>query len=306
MTQNIPSGEQARGSGPRTTLGGIFKFLVRFIFILVIGVGLGLLIYYGSVALYQGWIRQSQLVQRNSALITILQERLERDRSFWEGEVQALQTQVATLETDLSELQAVSEEHTETIAVMDQAITHLDRRVGQNQQRIEQESLALQAQLDEVNDTLDDVQEAADAYVAKLETAEAEIAALNAALEAEQDAVVGAMNAADQDDVLALETQVAAFEKRLILFQIAQDLLKLRLAVLEEPTGAEGLLTEEAAAHLEQASDLMPTYAETLTPMRERVLALETLVMEDSAGALTELDALWADLLEVMTEISAS
>jgi chromosome segregation ATPase len=283
-------------------LGGIFKFLVRFIFILVIGVGLGLLIYYGSVALYQGWVRQSQQVQRNSALITILQERLDREHSFGED----LQTQVASLEADLSELQAVSEEHTETIAVMDQAITHLDRRVGQNQQRIEQESLALQAQLDEANDTLDDIQEAADAYVAKLETAEAEIAALNAALEAEQDAVVGAMNAADQDDVLALETQVAAFEKRLILFQIAQDLLKLRLAVLEEPTGAEGLLTESAASHLDQAIELMPTYAETLSTIRERVLALNPLLAENSAGALTELDALWTDLMEVMTEISTS
>lgn len=302
MTQNIPSGEQARSSEPRTTLGGIFKFLVRFIFILVIGVGLGLLIYYGSVALYQGWVRQSQQVQRNSALITILQERLDREHSFGED----LQTQVASLEADLSELQAVSEEHTETIAVMDQAITHLDRRVGQNQQRIEQESLALQAQLDEANDTLDDIQEAADAYVAKLETAEAEIAALNAALEAEQDAVVGAMNAADQDDVLALETQVAAFEKRLILFQIAQDLLKLRLAVLEEPTGAEGLLTESAASHLDQAIELMPTYAETLSTIRERVLALNPLLAENSAGALTELDALWTDLMEVMTEISTS
>ncbi len=298
MTQNISPGERTRNSDT-STLGKIFKFLVRFIFVLVIGIGLGLLVYYGSVAFYQGWVRQYQQVQRNSVLITILQERLDRERSFWED----LQTQMATLEADLSELQKVSAGHTETIAVLDQTITHLDRRVEQNQQRIEQESLAFQAQLDRVNDTLDDMQEAADAYVAKLETAEAEIAALNAALETEQEMIEEA-GRADRADVSAIEGQVAAFEKRLILFQIAQDLLKMRLAVLEERAGTEGLLTEAAAAHWDQAIALLPAYSETLTAMRERILALEALAAQNSADALSELDAVWTDLMALVVEVS--
>jgi hypothetical protein len=305
MTQNTSS-ETRTGNQEGSALGRFLRVLLRLIFVLVIGVGLGLLVYYGSVAFYQGWIRQAQWVQRNSALITILQERLDREGASWEEKVQTLESQVAMLEADLAALEEVSNARTETLTTMDQAIAHLDRQVEQNQQRIEQESLALQAQLDAVNATLDDVQEAADAYVAKLETAEAQIAALDAAIEAEQEAVVSAMNAADQDDVLALETQVTALEKRLILFQIAQDLLSVRWLVLEDGAQIEGLLTETTTAHLDQAIELMPAHAETLTGLRARVLALDPLMAQGAADALPALDALWQDLMEVMTAVTGS
>jgi chromosome segregation ATPase len=281
--------------------------LLRIVFVLVIGVGLGLLVYYGSVAFYQGWVRQSQLVQRNRALITILQERLDRERSLWEGNLQTLQAQVATLEAGLAELQETSDAHAETIATMDQAITHLDRRVGQNQQRIEQESLTLQAQLDTVNATLDDVQATAEAYAAKLETAETQIAALNAALESEQEISASAADAElrdDLNDALALEAQVATFEKRLILFQIAQDLLNARLLILEDSAQVAELLTETTTAHLDRAIDLMPAHAETLTEMRGRVLALNTLIAEGASDPIPELDALWTDLMALMAEVA--
>jgi chromosome segregation ATPase len=281
--------------------------LLRIVFVLVIGVGLGLLVYYGSVAFYQGWIRQSQLVQRNRALITILQERLDRERSLWEGNLQTLQTQVATLEAGLAELQETSDAHAETIATMDQAITHLDRRVGQNQQRIEQESLMLQAQLDTMNATLDDVQATAKAYAAKLETAETQIAALNAALESAQEVSASAADAElrdDLNDALALEAQIATFEKRLILFQIAQDLLNVRLLILEDSAQIEELLTETTTAHLDRAIDLMPAHAETLTEMRGRVLALNTLIAEGASDPILDLNALWTDLMALMTAVA--
>lgn len=306
MTQNTLSEAQAKNSGG-SALGKALSVLLRIVFVLVIGVGLGLLVYYGSVAFYQSWIRQSQLVQRNSALITILQERLDRERSLLEGNIQTLQTQVATLEADLAEIQETSDTHAETIATMDQALTHLDRRVGQNQQRIEQESLTFQAQLDAVNVTLDDVQETAKAYAAKLETAETQIATLNAAMESAQEVSVDAVDAElrdDLNDALALEAQVATFEKRLILFQIAQDLLNARLLILEDSVQIAGLLTETTTAHLDQAIDLMPTYAETLTEMRTRVLALNTLIAEDSSDPIPELDALWMDLMALMTAVA--
>ena len=89
-------------------------------------------------------------------------------------------------------------------------------------------------------------------------------------------------------------------EGRLALLQTAQDLLKVRLLLLEENArSAQDTLTL-AIAHLEQAAELIPEQAQRLQELQGRMAGLGELIEERSFRAAPELESLWADVMDLV------
>jgi chromosome segregation ATPase len=104
------------------------------------------------------------------------------------------------------------------------------------------------------------------------------------------------------DDVYV---QLGDFEGRLALLQTAQDLVKVRLLLLEENPGTARNTLDLAIAHLDQASALMPSQAETLEDLRSRMAALDDLIVQRSFRARPDLEALWADVMDLVVPLTA-
>jgi chromosome segregation ATPase len=99
--------------------------------------------------------------------------------------------------------------------------------------------------------------------------------------------------------------QLGNLEGRLALLQTAQDLVKVRLLLLEENPGTARDTLDLAIAHLDQASALMSSQAETLEDVRNRMTALDDLIARRSFRARPDLEALWADVMDLVVPLTA-
>jgi len=276
MTESTSSA-QSRGSFGRA-LGAFFSFLLRFLFVLVVGTLLGLGLYYGVPALYRSWVLP---VRKNTARVAALEFRLDHEQTQRQEEDLAMQTRVAKLEIAMTELQETSSVYAKDIAGMATRINELERSVAQTQESLD-EGLAL------VRKDFD----------ADLSTTNKEIEALVKNWErwrpSVEDALVTAESRADE-----LSEQTMALGGQLALLRAAQDLLKIRLLLLEENPRAARDVVNLAVEHLDQAIGLLPDRAEALAALRERVVALDGLIAGRSFRVTPELEALWADMMEL-------
>jgi len=269
------------------SLGRFLRFLVRLLLVFVIGALIGVGLYYGVPWLYRRLVLP---VQENRARIAVLEDRAGQQQERITENHRALQDRMAELETNLVELQ-------EEVAGQ-----------GQGQQALEEQSQELARRIAEVESDLEGQKEDIAAVESDLEdTASAlsdEVGVVQQQLE-DTRAELNQQIEGTEGRVSELETWVDTLTGQLALLQTAQDLLKVRLLLLEENTGAARETVDLAVAHLDRASELMPSQAETLGDLRERVLTLDELIVQGSFRVRPSLEALWADVMDLAVPLTA-
>lgn len=216
-----------------------------------------------GLGLYYGvpWVYQTLVrpVQQHEAAIAALEQQVDREHERLQEENQALQARVADLETELTELR-------ETAAVQTQDLSVAEEQAG-----------TLESRLTQIEEQLDQQQEA----LALLQTD------------------LGVQNAALTGQYEALGTGMQRVNRQIVFTQIAQDLLKVRLMLLEEnPRAAQDALTL-AVAHLDRVTADSGEFGQELAGFRERMVALDPLIAARSFRVTSDLEALWADVMDL-------
>ncbi len=251
-------------------VGNFFKFLVRLFAVIVIGALVGAGLYYGVPWAYRSLV---QPVQDNTTQIASLKQELAQKQARVGEELQTFQARIATLETERTQLQEDMTVQAQEMQTQAEALQAQAEALQAAEARVQD----LEQQVTQVEQDLTSQQEA--------------VAALGKAFEMEMDAAAGR----DEDTRL----QLGGLEGRLSLIQTAQDLLKVRLLLLEEnPLVAQDTVLL-AVEHLERAAAASPELADTLAPLQERIAALEGLIKADSFRVGPELESLWADVMEL-------
>jgi chromosome segregation ATPase len=290
--------EQRESSSRPSALRRFLRFLVRLIFVLIIGVLIGVGLYYGVPWAYRNLVWP---VQDNRARVSVLEQRMdldqehaqERDRALRDRVFQ-LETAVAEMETELTELREQA-----TLRALDQQAlqaqnTQFDDRIAQLSSDLEVQRQEMEAIAQDMQSSLGDATSELNEQFDDLEGQLGEITA-NLAQQVEE-------NQGALDDAHA---QLGDLEGRLAILQTAQDLVKVRLLLIEENTGTARDTLDLAIAHLDKASALMPLQAETLEDLRNRMTALDDLIVQRSFRARPDLEALWADLMDLVGPITA-
>ncbi len=256
MTYQQPTSKLSENPVLRA-IGGFFRFLVRLLFILIVGMLVGAGLYYGVPWVYHNLV---QPVQQNTAHVAALEQRMAQEQTRLQDENLALQERIAAIEAEMTTLREQSAVQAQDIEGTSEQIQQLDRRITQAEGDLEAHQEAVEAIPLQLDNTIADLSE--------------------------------------QTDQVARQTE--ELEGRLVLLQVAQDLLKVRILLLEEDSrNARDTLTL-ATVHLEHAVALMPEQAERLLGLQERMAGLERLIAERSFRVGTELESLWADVMDLV------
>lgn len=245
-------------------VGNFFKFLVRLFAVIVIGALVGAGLYYGGPWAYRSLV---QPVQNNTAQLASLEQELAQNQARVGEELQTFQARIVDLETERAQLQEDMTVQAQELQTQAEALQAADALIQDLEQQVTQ-----------VEQDLISQQEA--------------VAALGKAFEVEMDA------AAWRGEDTRL--QLGGLEGRLSLIQTAQDLLKVRLLLLEENPRVAQDTVLLAVEHLKRAAVVSPELADTLAPLQERMAALEDLIKEDSFRVGPELESLWADVMDLV------
>ena len=252
-------------------VGKFFKFLLYLTMVIVLGALVGAGLYYGVPWVYHSLV---QPVQNNTMEIASLKQKLDQGQARVVEELQTFQARIVILETERAQLQedvTVQAQELQTQAAALQAQAEALQAAGARVQDLEQQAT-------QVEQDLTSQQEA--------------VAALGKAFEMEMYVVAG--------QGVDARLQLDGLEGRLSLIQTAQDLLKVRLLLLEENPRAAQDTVLLAVEHLERAAAASPELADTLAPLQERMAALEGLIKEDSFRVGPELESLWADVMDLV------
>jgi chromosome segregation ATPase len=242
------------------TLRAIGGFF-RFLIRLILVVLVGALI---GLGLYTGfpWAYRNLVepVQQNTRRVEALEERVTQELERLQDEDLAFEERIASLETEITSLR---------------------------------EQSAVQAQ--QIAGAIEDTQE----LEGRIAQTEADLQAQQRASEAARSELAGAiLDVGEQTDQVFGQTE--NLEGRLALLQTAQDLLKVRLLLLEDnPRSARDTLTL-ATVHLDQAVLVTPEQAETLLGLKERMVELDALIEDRSFRVGPELESLWADVMDLV------
>ncbi len=216
-----------------------------------------------GLGLYYGvpWIYQTLVrpVQQHEAAIAALEQQVDQEHERLQEENQALQERVADLETELTELR-------ETTAVQTQDLSAAEEQAG-----------TLESRLVQIEEKLDEQQET--------------LRALQTGL--------GEQTAAAAGQYEYLEAWAYRVNRQIVFTQMAQDLLKVRLMLLEEnPRAAQDALAL-AVEHLDRVTADSGEFGQELAGFRERMVALDPLIADRSFRVTSDLEALWADVMDL-------
>lgn len=257
-------------------VGRVLKVLLRLLVVLVFGVLIGAGFYYGIPWVYRTLV---QPVQENRVRIVALEQSLEQERTRVQDEAAALRERATDLEKAVTELR-------ETSGVQAQRLHDLETRTAE-----------IQTQIDGLVERVTD-QEAA---MSTLETELGEeMTALEQALASELESEVEAALKEIDARYAEIQAQANVLEGRLALIQTAQDLLKVRLLLLEENPRAARDTVALAVDHLTRARVLTPSKSAALLNLQERIEGLDELIAQDSYRVAPELEALWADVMDMV------
>jgi len=249
--------EKTQQPGCWSRLGRAIAVLLRFIFVVVLAVLIGVGIYYGVPWVY--W-RLVIPVQDNAARVEMLQRDLQNTRADWNTDLTEQGQRISILESDLAAQR-------ERLAALEGDLGRMDELLT-----VQGETLSeLQTALDSAEDTTGRLGDDVEALYGELDTLRAEMADPNRA--------------------------IAAFERRLILLQAWGEILKARLHLLENNAGSARQALALARANLEQVIALSPEpEAEALSAIQERLDAADMTIEERPFVALNELEIVWRDL----------
>ncbi len=215
-------------------------------------------------ALYFGapWVYTTLVepVQQNTARLAALEQRVAQEQARLQDENRALQERIAALETKVDAQRADADVQAQGAEDVAGQVQQLDLRIAQAEEGLESQQDAAQVTRSYLDSAINDLSERTDGVVERTE----------------------------------------GLEGRLALLQTAQDLVKVRLLLLEDNSrNARDTLTL-AMGHLDQAMALMPERAETLTELRSRMAGLQRLIEERSFRVTPELESLWADVMDLV------
>ncbi|MBN1920898.1 MAG: hypothetical protein JW892_06615 [Anaerolineae bacterium] len=257
------------GSAFWRAVGAFFKFMLRLIFVIVLGLLIGAGLYFGVPWVYRTFVRP---VQENTARITALEQRVTQEQARAKTDLQNFEERLTTLETALQDAREETANRDEALASQTAALDEATTRVT----TLEADLLDVEADVKAQGELLVD---------------------LKAELELLQELVEG-------KDV-TVNQQVGVLEGRVALLQTAQDLLRVRLLLLEEDPRAAAEATTLAIAHLEQARTLLPDSEPVIAALQSRLQELRALIDERSFRVGLELEALWAEVMELVLPAAA-
>ncbi|MCD4738402.1 MAG: hypothetical protein K8R89_03975 [Anaerolineae bacterium] len=263
---------QSRSTHPVLSAIGTFcKVLLRLLAVIIIGALIGGGLYYGVP-----WVRRTLVrpVEENRARIVALEYHTRQSRERVQEETEVLQARLATLETKIGALEeraGVQEanlaSHEEEIQRQGEELTQVPASIS----ALEKEITALERELNSQAKATTELQ------------ADFEISLENLAARATDN-----------------KGYAATLSGRLALMQTAQDLLKVKLLLLEEnPRIARDTVTL-ALTHLEDACSLLPAQIEPLTQLQTRMEELDRLIEDDSFRVGPAIESLWADVMELV------
>jgi len=268
-------------------VGKVLGFLIRLVFVLIVGVLIGLALFYGVPYAYR---RLRWPVQENSARLAILEEQVAKNSESIFNNRLALEDRVSDLEEEVAELRGEGAARAQDQEALGQEIQQLAGRVSALEEDLGAQQEALQETETGFSETVSNLSQEIDVIEGQLE-------------EAHQD--LSQQLEASQEDVEALEGQVNEAALRLLFLQTAQDLLKVRLLLVEDNPGTARETLTLAVEHLDRAGGLVPEQEERVEDLRERLLAVDDLIANRSFRARPSLEALWADLMGFVTPLSA-
>ena len=268
-------------------VGGLLRFLLRLIFVLILGTVIGLGLFYGVPWAYR---RLAWPVQENSARIAILEEQVSKNSDSIFNNRLSLEDRIADLEEDLVKLQEQGTARAEDQEGLEQGIQQVEERVA-----------ALEGDLQTQREEFEKAQADFSGTATSLSQ---EIDGLGMRLEAAQEELEEQVGTA-LEDVDTLEDQLDEAAVRLLFLQTAQDLLKVRLLLVEDNPGTARETLALAVDHLDRAGGLVPEQRERVEELRERLVAVDELIASASFRARPSLEALWADLMDFVTPLTA-
>ena len=245
-------------------IGAFFKILLRLTVVIVLGTLIGLGLYYGTPWVYHTFVRP---VQENTARMTALEQRLAQEQARAKTDLQNFEARLTALETALQDARDESANRDEALATQAEALRAATARIA-----------ALEAALLEAE--------------ADVKAQAAMLADLQIELERAQEHITA------KDT--AISEQVELLEGRVALLQTAQALLRVRLLLLEENPRAAADAVNLAIAHLERARTLLPELEPRLALLLTRMTELQTLIEQRSFRVGLELEALWAEVMELV------
>jgi hypothetical protein len=274
------------GSPFLRAIGGFFRILVRLAFVLVIGALIGLGLYYGVPWVYR---RLVWPVQDNRARVAILEQRMDLEHERVQEKDRVLQERIVELETELTQLSEDAAVQAQDQQGLEERAQGLEGRTIQiaealaaQQQRTEEAQAELEGVTTELDEEIEGLQERLGNAIADLEQRSRE----------------------SQGRLDGLTALLNDLDGRLTLHQTAQDLLQVRLLLVEENVGAARDALALTVAHLDRAAELMPPQADTLEGLRNRTVALDGLIAADSFRVRPDLEALWADVMDLAVPLT--
>jgi len=261
MTQQQPTSSD---SPFLRAVEAFLRFVVRLFLALAMGALLGAGLFYGAPWAYRNLV---QPVQENNARIAALEWQMSQEYSRLQEENRELRKRIVALETEVTRLGREAAAQAQVQQTLEEQIQQLEGRASQvedvleiQQDALEEQQKGTERMRERLQNTLVEISQQAESSRERL------------------------------DDL----------EGRLTLLQTAQDLLKVRLLLLEENPGSARDVLALAVTHMEQAILLMPAHAETLAGLQERMVELDDLIAARSFRVGLDLEALWANVMELV------
>ncbi len=328
-----------KGHGFWRGLGMFILWLIRLVFAIGLGTLLGVAIYYVAYEGIPAFYSQVLVpIQVHGVKIDLLQADLQKTQASLDadlraarGEIRALQEladgQAMIIQSLRSSLEAERANREQRLGLLQADINRVDeatQRQSAALSKLEGSVAGLSSGLTAANDKVEklngsvaSLQEGSAKTQKQAQAAENDIQRLDENVKALQTNALKISEhlAAIQGEVLSLRGIITmpvslsdAFERRLVLMQAAEGILKARLHLLEKNAGyakqALALARDNVAWFAALSADLKP---EQLTPLVKRAEAAGALIESDPFVAAQELEIIWYSLEKLIsTPVAAS
>ena len=262
------------------------RFLIRAIFVLLIGTLLGIGTYYGAILLYDQYVSLTQ--DHETRLAALEMNRTETENLITEG-FSSLQTRLETLELQ-------GDTHKEEIASLESSLANYEEYLSlqatavmgyqATQDDMQETILALQTQIGILQTDLESIQSGITAFESDLGAVESAVDDLTETLEGNQ-ALVDTMQALSDEN----EARMLALQNEMTWLQVMQLLTRARLSLVQ---GNATLAISDIEAAQTLMAGLQANVPDFQVVYVEQIMTL----LDDTLGYLPNTPLTAADQLE--------
>lgn len=177
MTVQSPTPRPAESPALRA-VGMLFRFLLRFLFVLIVGVLIGLGLYYGVPWAYRSLVVP---VQENTVRLAALEQSLVQQQARLQNENLAQQARIAALEAEVTALREQSALHAQEIEEAGTQVQQLDGRLTQAEEDLAAQQDTVKAARAELEGALADLGKRTDQAVGQATELEGRLVLLQTA-----------------------------------------------------------------------------------------------------------------------------